>query len=367
MMITFFARRRWISGLFLGCSLSLAEPVPLPPGWHTDFAEAAEIARQSEKQNLVLFTGLKWEQWSQRLHADISSKPEFAGALSSEFVLTHVDLPETPRLENELSEPERRHYALARDFQLSVLPAAYLCTETGRPYDLVGYSDGGLKLFVEEIRLKREAYAAVTAKAAALEGSDRAREIDAWLQTLPESLRTLQSEMIQTVIDSDSDNAAGLRSKYRVMVMLPEARHARYTSSLDKAEKLYLEVLREQRAGGAEARQDLYYELADVYFQMKDYEALLDTLDRAISAAPEGPRMPVLREMMDVFTRQWIYLKHDPERLKAVDYEVKRVELLPGDAERVLALIEQAKTVSPASMRNQVLERMKAELTAAAR
>ena len=356
---------RSIFAAVLGCGLWLASAAAaLPSVWHSDFAPAAELARQAGKQNLVLFTGLKWEPWSQRLQADVLATSEFSEAMAADFVLTHVDLPETPRPDEELSASEKSHYALARDLRLHVLPSFFLCTPEGRPYDLVGYRDGGPQALIQEIQKKRAAHSALTKKLSTLEGPRRAREIDAWLETLPEPLRTLQSGMIQTIIDSDPDDSAGLRSKYRVMLLLPEARRLRYASNLDEAEKLYLEILREQRAGGAEARQDLYYELADVYFQRKDYDALLDTLDRAISVAPEGPRMPVLKEMMDVFTRQWLYLRYDPERLKAADYEVKRVELTPDGARRLAKIIDEAKAVAPASTRNQVLDRMSAELTA---
>jgi tetratricopeptide (TPR) repeat protein len=350
---------------FLGSALWLtafAAPA-LPGAWHSDYTHASKIARETGKQTIVLFTGVAWEPWSRRLQAEVLATPRFSEALAADFVILHVDLPEIPRPEEELSESERRHYALARDLRLHVLPSIFLCAPDGRPYDLVGYREGNPQALLAEIRSKRDKHAALMEKIPTLEGPDRAREIDAWLETLPEPLRPLHAEKIQAIIDADPDDSTGLRSKYRVLLMIPEARRHRYEGSPDEAEKLYLQVLREQRANGGEARQDLYYELADVYFQRKDYDALLDTLDRAIAAAPEGPRMPVLREMMDVFTRQWIYLRYDPDRLKAVDYEVKRVELPPGGASRILALIEQAKTAAPQSTRNQVLERMKAELT----
>jgi hypothetical protein len=352
--------------LFLACTLwpSASFAAALPDAWHSDYTQASELARRAGKQTLVLFTGLKWDQWSQRLQAEVLDTAEFSKALGDDFVLTHVDLPEQPRPDDELNASEKSHYALARDLRLHVLPSLYLCTPEGQPYGLIGYRDGGPQALVREIRAKRDAYAALTSKAATLEGPARAQAIDAWLETLPEPLRLLQSERIQTIIDSDPDNSTGLRAKYRVMVMLPEARRLRYESRVDEAEKLYLEILREQRSESGATRQDLYYELADVYFQRKDYDALLDTLDRAISAAPEGPRMPVLKEMMDVFTRQWIYLKYDPEKTKAVDYDTKRVEIPPDGVMRLAQIIKEAKTVSPTSTRNDVLERMSAELTA---
>jgi hypothetical protein len=351
--------------LTLGCRLPLNASSAPPGDRPADFTQAVENARQSGKQNLVLFTGLEWEEWSRRLQAEVLAKPEFAETLAAGFVLTHVDLPQTPRTEGELSESEARRYTLARNFHLQVLPSIYLCTPDGRPYGLVGYREGGPHALVDEIEAKRAAYDAVAAKVARLEGPERAREIDAWLQTIPEPLRTLHSDKIQAIAESDPDDSTGLRSKYRILLLLPEARRLRYATNLDRAEKLYLEILREQHAEG-EARQDLYYELADVYFQRRDYDTLLDTLDQAIAAAPEGPRMPVLKEMMDVFTRQWIYTQYDPDRMKAADYDLQRLNRPPDGTPQILRLIAQAKTVAPASMRNRILERMEHELKGSA-
>ena len=359
---------RLIPGLrlaaFLNCAVWLCDPAAEPGSWHSDYAQASETARQTGRQNLVLFTGLRWEEWSKRLQTEVLAAPGFADELAKDFVLTHVDLPETPGPEEELSAADARHHALARDLRLHALPLFYLCTSDGRPYGVVGYREGGPQALMREIQTKRGAHATMTARIATLEGVERAREIDTWLETLPEPLRLRQSREIQTIIDSDPDDSAGLRGKYRVMVMLPEARRLRYESRVDEAEKLYLEILREQRPARGPARQDLYYELADVYFQKKDYDALLDTLDRAITAAPDGPRMPVLNEMMDVFTRQWIHLKYDPEKMNAADYDTKRVEIPPDGMKRLAQIIDDAKTISPTSTRNQVLDRMSAELTA---
>ena len=235
----------------------------------------------------------------------------------------------------------------------------------GRPYALIVYREGSASALISEITEKRGAYADMMAKMAAVAGPARALAIDGWLQTVPEALRELHGEKIQELIDSDPDNSTGLRARYRMAQMLPRARNLRYqgSGSLEAAEKLYTGILEELRPTGEE-EQDIRYELADVYFQRKDYDSLLATLDQAIAAAPNGPRMPVLKEMMDVFTRQWIYTKYDPDRMKALDYDHKRMEIPPAQIRRLKNLIEQAKSVAPTSTRNVILKQMETELLA---
>ena len=322
--------------------------------WHSDFRRAVELARASGKHTLLLFTGLGWEEWSRRLQAEVLARADFVSALAGEFVLTHIDLPENPRPKAELSPLETRHYALAGEFGLHVFPSLYLCTPEGRPYGLVGYREGGAEVMLEDIAAKRAAYVALTARIEAQEGPERARSIDLWLETLPEPLRVLHADKIDLLIEADPEDVTGLRTKYQSARTLPEARRLRYAGRLDESEKLYRELIAETPAPG-EQLQILHYELGDVYLQKKDYGALLDTLDQAIAAAPGSPRMTVLDEMMEVFTRQWIWTLHDGGAMRAAGYDHKRMRLSPDGAAPFARLIAEARTVAPASRRNRVL------------
>ena len=106
-------------------------------------------------------------------------------------------------------------------------------------------------------------------------------------------------------------------------------------------------------------------ELADIHFQRKDYDRLLDTLDLAIEAAPRGGRMEVRREMMEAFTRQWILMKCKPKAMQAVNYDHKKVTLATGDIAKLLETIAEAKRSASGSTRNRTLDAMADELRGA--
>lgn len=351
---------KWCLSFLAGWSLSSAPLLGLPGHWHSDFDAAVEQAGIAGKENLVVFTGLGWEEWSRKLHDETLAKPEFHKALREDFTLTHIDLPKTPREEESLGKEEARHYQLARDFKLHVFPAIYLCTPDGRPYGMVGYEKGGHEPLVAAIHGKRTAYAEAMRAISGLDGPECARGLDAWLQTIPEPLRALHRDKIDRIIASDPDDVTGLRTKHQLALMVPEARQLRYTGKLDESEALYFRIIDEVEPTG-EDLQRIYYELGDVYFQRKDYDRLLDTLDLAIEAAPQGERMSVLREMMEVFTRQWVLTKFKPEEMLAVDHDHKRITLTPADTEGLLKQIAEAKQTAPDSMRNQVLDTMAKE------
>jgi hypothetical protein len=354
--------------LLLLCVLGLAgsslagAPLPGgPDGWHSDLGAAIERAGESGKENLLVFTGLEWEDRSRKLRDEAMGDPGFLGALRGSFVLTHIDLPETPGDETALSEAQARDYRLARELKLRVFPSIYLCTTEGRPYGLVAYGEEAPGVLAKAIHEKRNAHAEAMRGIDRLEGPDRARAIDSWLGTLPEPLRVLHRDKIENLIASDPEDVTGLRSKHQLALAVPEARRLRYTGKLEESERLYLQILAEVEPEG-EALQQIHYELADIHFQRKDYDRLLDTLDLAIEAAPRGERMEVLREMMEAFTRQWILTKCKPGAMRAVNYDHKRVALAPGDTATLLETISAAKRSAPGSTRNRTLDAMAEEL-----
>ncbi len=348
-----------------GWSLSGA-PAPGPAGEvHADFDLAVRQARETGKDNLLVFTGLEWEDGSRELRDEVLLSSEFQETVGARFVLTHIDLPETPR-EAGVSGVEARGYRLARNLKLRIFPSVYLCTTDGRPYALLGYKGDGPRVLVRAIREKQSAYENAMREIGHLQGSDRALALDAWLEAMPEPLRVLHRDKIEDLIASDPEDVTGLRSKHWLASRIPEARQLRYAGKLDESEELYLGILREAKPR-AEALQQVYYEMADIHFQRKDYDRLLETLDRAIEAAPQGERREVLDEMMQVFTRQWILMKCKPAEMKAANYDHRKVGLPADDISACLMAIADAKRSAGGSTRIPALEAMERELRAAGR
>lgn len=360
------ARRRPLALLL--CLAAAAGPVlsaPPVPGlretWHSDFDKAIAVARESGKENLLVFTGLEWEGRSRGFRDKVMGDPGFIRAVGKRFVLAHIDLPETPRDVKDLTGVEARGYRLARGLKLRGFPAVYLCSSDGRPYAMLAQSAEEPAAFARLIDGKRTEHAEAMRAIGRLSGPDRAIAIDAWLDSIPGPLRMLHRDKIEDLIAADPENVTGLRSEHHLALMIPEARSLRYGGKLEEAEALYLRIVGEAEPEG-EALQQVYYELADVYFQRKDYDCLLETLDLAIEAAPRGERMGVLREMMQVFTRQWIFMKCKPAEMQAAKYDHRKVGIAPGDAEILLQAIAAARRVAPRSTRNRTLDVMAREL-----
>ncbi len=327
--------------------------------WQNDFDTAIQQACAAHKDNLLIFTIMESNEASRNIHEEVIENTECTEQLSMDYILTHIDLPQTPREQKELSDLESRQYSLARALKLCSFPAIFLCTEEGAPYFIAEYTKGSFPVLLQSIHDAKADYM----KAMTATGIAKARALDAWLESLPKSLRDFHSDKYRIIAESDPQNSAGLRLKYKMALMLPEARELRYTGKLDESEALYLQIVEELKPTGEEL-QNVYYELGDVYFQRKDYNQLLATLDNAIQAAPEGSLMDILNEMMLVFTQQSVYVKYKPDEMKAVDYDFQKIDIPNEDIPGVLKLITEARNAPSESRRHRILDQMEAELTA---
>lgn len=350
-----------LSGLLLLVVVPLLPAADQAVGWHAELRPAIREAEGSGLHHLVIFTGLDWQEESRKLRDEVLGEADFAAGLDGDFVVTRVDLPRTPRDEESLPELEKRQYLLAREFRVHVLPALFLCTPDGRPYAMAEYAGGGAEALLGELQGARRRYVRISERAGETRGGERARRLEALLESIPEPLRARHRDTMEAIVAADPDDETGLRTKYRLELSLPEARDLRYRGRLDESEKLYLSLIDELRPSGTRL-QDLYYELGDVYFQRKDYDRLLAVLDRALAAAPESPRVPVIEEMFGVFTRQWVFSRWKPEEMREVEYDWKKIEIGPDDRDDLSGKIDEALGEVPGSRRNRVLEEMKAEL-----
>ena len=357
--------RRLLLG-FLALWLLLAVPLISAPRLslshgHRDIPKIASEALDAGKDKLVIFTGLEWESWSRKLRDETLDNAVFQEALAKDFVLTSIDLPKIPNDSGNLSALERRHYELAQNLRLHAIPSIYLCDSDGRPYALLGYLAGGPESVLEAIRTRKAAYMRLNEDIHTLQGPPLAVAIDTWLKTLPEIVRSLHQEKMELILKADMANETGLRPKYKRALLMPKAREDRYVGKIDEAEALYLDILKEAKPSGEEL-QTIYYEMGDVYLQKHDYNRLLDVVDQAINAAPNSWRMPVLNEMIDVFTHRWIYTKYKPKEMKKADYDYKKITIQPEEINPLRKLIREAKTAAPQSLRNEILDRMLDEL-----
>lgn len=128
-------------------------PVQAEPGWTTDFKQAQEQAKGSQKLVLLDFTGSDWCGWCMRLRREVFSKPEFKDYASKNLVLVELDFPRNKQLPVDL---QRQNLELAEQFQVQGFPTIIVLNGAGKIVGELGYVEGGASAFIAELEKLRK-------------------------------------------------------------------------------------------------------------------------------------------------------------------------------------------------------------------
>ena len=114
-----------IRSLFLFVALAFLSP----PQWHSDMAEAREIARKQHRHILLNFSGSDWCGPCILLRKEIFDDPVFSAMADTSLVLVNADFPRMKK--NQLPKDQQRandlladEYNLQGKFPLTVLLTA---------------------------------------------------------------------------------------------------------------------------------------------------------------------------------------------------------------------------------------------------
>ncbi len=78
--------------------------VPQQIQWYTDYNQALQVARQSNKPILLFFTGSDWCGWCKKMVQEVFSSPDFVQAMGNNFVFVDVDFPMNKQLPPEQAQ-----------------------------------------------------------------------------------------------------------------------------------------------------------------------------------------------------------------------------------------------------------------------
>jgi serine/threonine-protein kinase len=184
--------------------------------WEDDFEAAKQRALKDKKDLFVYFTGSDWCTWCLLVRKQIFTKDSFIDYVSRHFVLVELDFPE------KKARPKYydRNDALMQQWGLKGFPSLLLVDAHGRPYANLreGEVRDEAEAYVQqmaEYQKKRLGRDDCLAHAAAADGLEKARWLDKALSLLPVSfLSSSYTDLVSEVLALDTDDEAGLRSKY---------------------------------------------------------------------------------------------------------------------------------------------------------
>jgi Tfp pilus assembly protein PilF len=98
----------------------------------------------------------------------------------------------------------------------------------------------------------------------------------------------------------DAKNEAGLKSKYEFRSLMAEATELKENQKFEEARKLIDKAIATPGLTG-EQKQDAYFALGECFFYVKDFSGVVDSLNKAIEAAPQSGKVANLKRMVERF------------------------------------------------------------------
>ena len=184
-------------------------------GWLDNAELALKIARETDKDLLMLFTGSDWCPPCKKLEQEIVGQPAFLEEATKRFVLLVFDFPEQKEL---LSRIKQQNQQWAQRFGVSGYPTLFLVDQQERPYAILGYQEVGVDGFLslmdekQQQRVRRDQF---FAQAKGVEGGERAKNLDQALSEMDQDLANLYYEdLVEEIVSIDREDKLGLRTKW---------------------------------------------------------------------------------------------------------------------------------------------------------
>jgi protein disulfide-isomerase len=123
--------------------------------WSSDLAKSKSVAKENNLPILALFEGSDWCPWCKKLEREVFSTDEFKAYAKSNLVLFIADFPMKTPLAKEIAT---QNQDLADKYNVEGFPTVILMSADGKELGRLGYSEGGGKAYVEQIKelLKRK-------------------------------------------------------------------------------------------------------------------------------------------------------------------------------------------------------------------
>lgn len=258
--------------------------------WITDLAAAKADAEKSKKDLLIVFTGSDWNEESKTLTANVFTEDFFKKG-SKDFVLCNIDIVQDETLMP--AETQELNYNTATTYNVQGLPWLVLQTADGDTYssamlENVATTDAFFEL-TSSFAESREKFVDLRKNIKSSKGVEKAKAIDAFLDTIDQTNRANYADLIRSVPELDADNEAGLKTKYILQIAYLDAIELYKGGDMVGAGNIFVTLA---SAGTLDApqTQEAWYMAAYMHAMSgaTDNAQIISWLETAIAADPEN-------------------------------------------------------------------------------
>ncbi len=272
--------------------------------WQTDFETARILAKKTDKDLLLSFSGSDWCPWCKKLEKEVFTQDLFKQNAPANYILVNLDFPKKKKLPDAL---KKQNQQLKNKYDVTGFPTILLTDSAGEPYAQLGYRKGGPQKYLDYLDLMRSGktkWETVFTQASSAQGLEKARLYDRGLELKKKNGFTKGNQKIIDEIKAlDKDNAAGLKYKYEIpekMALIEKELNTK--RDLDKALQDLSGIISDYNPD-SKIKQDIYMFQAAINIKgKKDNKAGLEALNQALKIAPDteiGKRIPQIIQMIE--------------------------------------------------------------------
>ena len=304
--------------LFISCG---KKPLTDDYGCFVDYDEAISYAGKKNQPILIFFTSQGDDDKSTQLVNNILKDAAFKEKIVSHYTVLHADFSQNAfqktvvpdnstadeqNLANTYTTIMQNNYQLAVLFNVSQMPAAFLCTEDG--YVVRRIDDNAflnLSDFENDLSMHSDELAHFndmvkqTGKGSALK---KVEAIDTLFIATQTEYRSFLLPLVKYAVELDKTNESGLCGKFILAQAEAEAMSAYSQGDVETAVQKYLTAANNEFVR-AEEKQECFFTAAYLvaYSDTDDYEGIISYLKTAYELAPESSKAQAIQDAITYF------------------------------------------------------------------
>lgn len=279
--------------------------------------EALPVAQAENRTILLNFTGKEWCPACIHLRTKIFASEEFKAKDGDKYIEVEVIFPRLPEAVEALGKEQMTaNEELLNEYHITTgMPTIVMHDEKGFPFALVlGARKEPAEYMAaleeaQQLRVKRDT---AFAKAAGLQGMERAAALAEGLNYLPENCRDKYPDTVNEINALDPENTLG----YKNVLIAPKLYAAQVKAfyalidtfvghmtpaDLEHQSKIMQEFIDNTPDLQPEVAQMAWRAKADTYAFQRDYKMMAEATRKAIEAAPNSKMAPRLKSNLQYF------------------------------------------------------------------
>lgn len=183
--------------------------------WQTNYEQAVNEAKASNKPILLFFTGSDWCGWCKKIDSEVFNTPEFANAAGDKFIFVKLDFPvATPNPPNI----DAQNKSLQKKFDIRGFPTIVLLDGNQQQIGVTGYRPGGGTSYADHLLKMIQDYSSYKQKVGLLEKQPFSSEdLKVLYGKCRELAHTEDLNKIVTAGMKSSDSRFFLLERYRLL------------------------------------------------------------------------------------------------------------------------------------------------------